>query len=89
MARGIARLGFDNRRIWTVTRAKHFLLNNRQKDLTFFDRYLKYMPKKAETYPDEQIVQQVAAPISWFYKNWVMRKPDYILEHISESVFSM
>jgi predicted nuclease of restriction endonuclease-like (RecB) superfamily len=33
----------------------------------FSSRNLKYMRKFAETYPDEQIVQQLAAQIPWFH----------------------
>jgi hypothetical protein len=36
----------------------------------FSSRNLKYMRKFAETYPDEQIVQQAAAQIPWFHFNF-------------------
>ncbi|MDV3002595.1 MAG: hypothetical protein N5P05_004250 (plasmid) [Chroococcopsis gigantea SAG 12.99] len=40
----------------------------------FSSRNLKYMRKFAETYPDEQIVQEVLAQITWYHNIALMEK---------------
>ena len=55
----------------------------------FSPRNLKYMRKFAQTYPDEQIVQEVLAQITWYHNLTLMEKvksPDERLWYIYKTI---
>ncbi len=55
----------------------------------FSPRNLKYMRKFAQTYPDEQIVQEVLAQITWYHNLTLMEKvksPDERLWYIRKTI---